>query len=60
MIEHPDAGTRVEITIKDRDGSTAKMSGTLRRATAFDIAQRLMDGFEEFRKARAKATLEVV
>ena len=59
MIEHPYAGTRVEITIKDRDGSTAKLYGTLRRAAAFDIAQRLMDGCEEFRKARAKAVLEV-
>ncbi len=56
-IEHPNIGTRVELTIKDRDGSTAKLAGTLRRADAFGRAQRLMDGCNEFRAARAKATL---
>jgi hypothetical protein len=57
MIERPKIGTRLELTIKDRDGSTVKLSGTLRREAAFELAKRLMDGANEFRAARAKATL---
>lgn len=60
VVEHPPAGTRVELTIKDRDGSTVRMAGTLRRDAAFDLAQKVMDGAAEFRKARAKATLDGV
>jgi hypothetical protein len=55
--KHPHVGTHVSLVIKDRDGSTVKMAGTLRRDTAFDLAERLMNGSIEFRNARAKATL---
>lgn len=59
-IEHPTVGTRVELTIKDRDGSTSKISGTIRREDAYALGTKLMADFNDYRKARAKATLEVV